>query len=63
MAQRQIDNYVYQTSSVLGEGSTGTVYLGTSPPYSGKDTRTNKQVAIKAINMKNVDNEVTRYLL
>ena len=28
MTQKQIDHYVYSTASVLGEGSTGTVYLG-----------------------------------
>lgn len=44
-------------SQLLGKGSTGNVYLGFE--------RNNPQnrVAIKAINLIEIDNEVTRYLL
>lgn len=41
----------------MGKGSTGNVYLGflLSAPQV--------KVAIKAINLREIDNEVTRYLL
>lgn len=28
MSQKQIEHYIYSTNQPLGEGSTGTVYLG-----------------------------------
>lgn len=42
---------------LLGKGSTGNVYLGYQlhPPHS--------RVAVKAIDLKTIDNEVTKYLL
>jgi hypothetical protein len=42
---------------LIGKGSTGNVYLGyeLQPPH--------RQRAIKAIDLKKIDNEVTKYLL
>ena len=44
-------------SQLIGKGSTGNVYLGfqLQPPH--------QKVAIKAIDLKNIDNPVTKYLL
>jgi serine/threonine protein kinase len=51
------DKYAIVDSQLLGKGSTGNVYLGflLINPQA--------KVAIKAINLKEIDNEVTRYLL
>jgi len=49
--------YTIIEDRVLGKGSTGYVFLGfeTANP--------NHKVAIKAIDLRQVDNEVTKYLL
>ena len=55
---RPISNhYAINQQQLLGKGSTGNVYLGKQlvPPH--------RNVAIKAIDLKNIDNEVTKYLL
>jgi len=44
-------------AQILGKGSTGNVHLGFEL------TNPNRKVAIKAIDLKNIDNEVTKYLL
>lgn len=51
------DKYAIVDSQLLGKGSTGNVYLGflLATPQA--------RVAIKAINLREIDNEVTRYLL
>lgn len=51
------DAYLIVDSCMLGKGSTGNVYLGFERANS-----TNR-VAIKAIDLRSIDNEVTRYLL
>lgn len=56
MAIKTIKHFSFDLSKKLGEGATGVVYLGT-------DLRTGAPVAVKAIELKNIDNEVTRYLL
>lgn len=53
---KKIKHFTFDYGKKLGEGSTGTVYLGV-------DTKTNTPVAVKAIELKNIDNEVTQYLL
>jgi serine/threonine protein kinase len=56
MTLKTIKHFTFDESKKLGEGSTGTVYLGT-------DLRNNSPIAVKAIDLKNIDNEVTQYLL
>ena len=56
MSYKTIKNFVFDYNRRLGKGSTGTVYLG-------KDLRTNQLVAVKTIELKTIDNEVTKYLL
>lgn len=56
MSLKYIKHFVFDYNRKLGEGSTGTVYLGT-------DLRNNQPIAVKAIDLKNIDNEVTQYLL
>ncbi len=51
------EKYAIIDSQLLGKGSTGNVYLGfliNTPQI---------KLAVKAINLKEIDNEVTRYLL
>lgn len=56
MSIKNIKHFLFDESKKLGEGSTGVVYLGT-------DLRNGRPVAVKAIELKNIDNEVTQYLL
>lgn len=56
MDVKKIKHFTFDYNKKLGEGATGTVYLGT-------DLRSNTPVAVKAIELKNIDNEVTQYLL
>ena len=56
MSIKKIKHFAFDYNRKLGEGSTGTVYLGT-------DLRSNTPIAVKAIELKNIDNEVTQYLL
>lgn len=54
----QINDDIYiDENQLLGKGSTGNVYLG----HSQKDR--NKKYAVKAIDLSEVTNEVTQYLL
>lgn len=56
MSLKTIRNFTFDYKRILGKGSTGTVYLGT-------DLRNNQLVAVKAIELRTIDNEVTQYLL
>lgn len=56
MTTKTIKHFAFDSSGKLGEGATGVVYLGT-------DLRTGAPIAVKAIELKNIDNEVTQYLL
>lgn len=56
MTLKTLKHFTFDLSRKLGGGSTGTVYLGT-------DLKTNQPIAVKAIELKNIDNEVTQYLL
>jgi serine/threonine protein kinase len=49
MSIKTIKHFTFDQGKKLGEGSTGTVYLGT-------DLRSNTPVAVKAIELKNIDN-------
>lgn len=49
MSLKTIKNFVFDYGKKLGEGATGTVYLGT-------DLRNNQPVAVKAIDLRNIDN-------
>jgi serine/threonine protein kinase len=49
MTFKTIKNFTFDYNKKLGEGSTGTVYLGT-------DLRNNQSIAVKAIELKNIDN-------
>ena len=51
------DRFALQDSQLLGKGSTGNVYLGFAIQAP------ERKVAIKAIDLKEIDNEVTKYLL
>jgi serine/threonine protein kinase len=51
------ETYCINDSVLLGKGSTGNVYLGFE-----RNSPLNR-VAIKVIDLKTIDNEVTRYLL
>ena len=53
---KTIKHFTFDHNHKLGEGSTGTVYMGT-------DHRTGQPVAVKAIDLKEINNEVTQYLL
>lgn len=50
------DEFVVNMGTVLGKGSTGCV-------YDGKNLHNNTRVAVKAIDLDTIDNEVTKYLL
>lgn len=50
-------NYSILESQLLGKGSTGNVYLGLNL------CNQNRRLAIKAIDLNEIDNEVTKYLL
>ena len=50
------DEFVVDMGSVLGKGSTGSV-------YAGMHRRHNQKVAVKIIELETIDNEVTEYLL
>ena len=56
MNTKRIKHFAFDYNKKLGEGATGTVYQGT-------DLRNNMAIAVKAIELKNIDNEVTQYLL
>jgi serine/threonine protein kinase len=56
MSIKTLKHFSFDTGRKLGEGSTGKVYLGT-------DLKTGTPIAVKAIELKNIDNEVTQYLL
>jgi predicted Ser/Thr protein kinase len=61
---KRVGSYRLDESMVLGKGSTGFVYAGTkNGNSSGFHSETNERVAIKAIDMKYINNDVTRYLL
>ena len=49
MSIKTLKHFRFDTAKKLGEGSTGTVYLGT-------DLRTGTPIAVKAIELKNIDN-------
>lgn len=59
----QIGPYRYRDDDQIGKGSSGKVYQGSHSHDPGIDTRNNRQVAIKAIDMSTITNEVTQYLL
>jgi serine/threonine-protein kinase ULK/ATG1 len=47
---------VVNMQSVLGKGSTGSV-------YEGRNIKTDRKVAVKVIELDTISNEVTKYLL
>lgn len=49
MTVRTIKHFVFDENLKLGEGATGTVYLGT-------DLRNNQPIAVKAVELKYIDN-------
>ena len=49
MSIKTIKHFTFDQTKKLGEGSTGTVYFGT-------DLKKNTPVAVKAIDLKNIDN-------
>ena len=59
----RIGEYEFSSENILGKGATGNVYKGTQCVISGKSKLNGDSVAIKAIEMSNVSNEVTKYLL
>jgi serine/threonine protein kinase len=50
-------------SKVLGKGATGQVYRGSNSFNVGYHHKTHEPVAVKAIQMTQINNEVTHYLL
>ncbi len=55
---RQIGtDFIIFQDQLLGKGSTGDVYYGESLKHPGK------KYAVKAIDMSEINNEVTKYLL
>lgn len=58
-----VKNFSFKKSDRLGKGATGAVYLGTNHLTSGRDTLTGSRVAVKVIDMSEINNEVTKYLL
>lgn len=63
MSVVNVKNFVYNTNDLIGKGATGSVYKGRGNIYSGVDSFSGKVVAIKAIKMSSINNDVTRYLL
>ena len=59
----RIGDYQLNKDVVLGKGATGYVYQGNNSSNSGTRISDDTSVAIKAIEMANVNNEVTQYLL
>lgn len=53
----------YKRGNKLGNGVTGSVYLGTNWANSGIDEESSQYVAIKVIKRASLDNEVKSYLL
>lgn len=60
---KKIGSYNYLKDDLLGEGSTGRVYLGNLFLDQGLHQQSEQKVAIKVIDMSQIDNEVTKYLL
>lgn len=58
-----MNEYIVYKNQSLGKGATGEVYLGTSYNNSGKSLKDKTEVAVKVIELKTIDNEVTEYLL
>jgi serine/threonine protein kinase len=59
----QLGNFAIDFENVLGRGSTGVVYRGRFFVYLGYRNEDKKQVAIKAVNLLEINDEATKSLI
>jgi serine/threonine protein kinase len=59
----QIGTFSYFDDSIIGKGSTGIVYKGIKLIYLGFFNKNKLPVAIKVINLKEINTPVKRHLL
>ena len=59
----QIGNFSYYPNKIIGQGATGSVYLGRKHLIPGFKNHDMSPIAVKAIKLKEVDTDVKKHLL